>query len=206
MKRLAAVCVVLLVLGVSAQAYGYVLVYNLYGAVHTVDTAADQSNLKIVVGYMVLDVDTVTGTAEASSVIFYGGQRRGGVYTVNDDIVNLAKYGSYVTVMMDTGLGNSFVLTGRISTRGNGLAERLGEAGSLIGAMSLKWAMLFDPNESLVGAGAMQAMLNNPMTRTANSSADRFAQTVDSIIANLEAMGYQELAEEEPPPGEPLPG
>jgi hypothetical protein len=203
MKRLAAVCVVLLVLGVNAQAYGYVLVYNLYGMVHTVDTAANNGDMKVVLGYMVLDVDAVSGTAEASSVVLYGRQGRNRVYTVNDDIVNYAKYGSYITVMMDTGLGKSFILTGRI-TRSTGLAEKLGAAGSFTGAMSLQWGQLYDPNESLVGAGAMQAMLNNPMTRNANSSPDRFDETVDSIIANLEASGYQELAEEEP--DEPPPG
>ncbi len=197
MKRLAAVCVVLLVLGLSAQAYGYVLVYNLYGMVQTVDTAANDGDMKVVLGYMVLDVDAVSGTAEESSVVLYGRQGRNRIYTINDNIVNLAKYGNCVTVMAETGFGGSFILTGRV-TRGNGLAERLGAAGSLTGAMSLQWGVLFDPNESLVGAGAMQAMLNNPMTRTANSSPDRFAETVDSIIANLEASGYQELVEEEP--------
>lgn len=209
MKRLRALCVMLLVLGLSAQAYGNVLVYDLFGAVQTVDTAANNGDTKVVLGYLVMDVNEVSGTADESSVVLYGSAgRRNRVYTVYDDVVNLAKYGNFVAVMIDTGTGNSIILTGRIRALNIGSRRaplRLEAASALSGAISLQWGQLFVLSESLIGAGAMQASLNNQLTRTAYSSPDGVAETVDSILTNLEARGYHELAEDEEPtiPDEP---
>ena len=191
----------LLVSGLGAQSYGAVLVYNMFGMVQTVDTAANDGDTQMVNGFLVMDVNEETGAAEASSLVLYG---RAGwqnkVYTIYDDVVSLTEYGNFVAVTIDTGNGDSIILTGRIRTRGRGneLAASLGAASSLSGAMSLQEGRLFEVNESLVGAGAMQASLNNRMTRTANVSPDLFGETVDSIIANLEARGFQVLMEEEP--------
>lgn len=209
MKRLRALCVMLLVLGLSAQAYGNVLVYNLYGSVQTVDTAANEGDTKVVLGYLVMDVNAVSGTADESSVVLYGREgRRNRVYTIYDDVVNLAKYGNNVAVMIDTGTHNSIIMTGRIRALNIGTRRapfRLDAASALSGAMSLQWGQLFDLSESLVGAGAMQASLNNQLTRTAYSSPDGVTETIDSILTNLEARGYHELVEEEEPtiPDEP---
>jgi hypothetical protein len=209
MKRLRALCVMLLVLWISAQAYGNVLVYNLYGSVQTVDTAANAGDTKVVLGYMVMDVNVVSGTADESSVVLYGrAGRRNRVYTIYDDVVNLAKYGNFVTVMIDTGTGNSIIMTGRIRALNIGSRRapfRLDAASALSGAMSLQGGQLFDLSESLIGAGAMQASLNNQLTRTAYSSPDGVAEAVDSILTNLEARGYHDIVEDEEPtiPDEP---
>jgi hypothetical protein len=198
----------LLVLWISAQAYGNVLVYNLYGVVQTVDTAANDGDTKVVMGYMVMDVNETSGTADESSVVLYGSAGwRNRVYVIYDDVVNFAKYGSHVAVMIDTGTGNSIILTGRIRTVNIGPRRqplRLEAANSLSGAMSLQWGTLFDLDELLVGAGAMQASLNEQLTRTAITSAAGLDATADAILANLEARGYQYLAaDDEPTPDEP---
>ncbi len=202
MKRVAVTCVMLLVLGVSTQAYGYVLVYNLFGAVPTVDTETDTGDTKFVNGVMILNIDEETGACEESSIVLYGREGwRSRVYTIYDDIVELARYGNYVTVMADTGTGDNIILTGRTSARTMGLPSRVRAANSLSGGISLEWGQLFDLEESLVGAGAMQARLDRWRTRSANfSSADGIDETVDSVIASLESRGYQFLGEEEEPP------
>jgi len=203
MKRLAAAWVILLVLAWGAQAYGNVLVYNLFGVAQTVDTASDDGDTKLVTGYMVLDVNNVSATADASSIILYGRERRSRVYTIYDDVVNLTKYGDYIAVMIDTGTGNTIVLTGRIRTVRIGAWRRglvLQAANSLSGAISFKWGTLFDLDESLVGAGAMQASLNNQLTRNNYSSPDGVEEAVDAILTNLEARGYQYLSQDEEPP------
>ena len=194
----------LLVFGFSAQAYGTVLVYNLYGAVQTVDTVANDGDTKVVMGYMVMDVNETSGTAEGSSVVLYGREGwQNRIYVIYDDVVNYAEYGNHVAVMIDTGTGNSIILTGRIRTVNIGPRRqplRLEAANSLSGAMSLKGGQLFDLSESLVGAGAMQASLNEQLTRTVYASPDGVAEAADVILTNLEARGYQYLAADEEPP------
>jgi len=211
MKRLAALCVMLLALGLGAQAYGNVLVYNLYGAVQTVDTVANAGGTKVVLGYLVVDVNDTSGLADASAVVLYGNAGwRNRVYVVCDDVVNYAEYGNNAAVMIDTGTGSTIILTGRIRTVNIGLRRqtlRITAANSLSGAMSLQYSTLFNLDESLIGAGAMQASLNEQLTRAAIMSAAGLDDTADSILTNLEARGYRSLAgDEEPPPEEPTDG
>jgi len=134
-----------------------------------------------------MDVNDVTGAADESSVVLYG--RRNRIYVVYDNVVNLAKYGNFVAVTIDTGTANTIILTGRIRTVNVGPRRqplRIAAAASLAGAMSLQAGQLFDPDELLVGAGAMQAVLNNLLTRTAYSSPDGLNETLDTVLTNLE--------------------
>lgn len=209
MKRLAALWVILFVLGLSTGAYGDVLVYNLYGVAQTVDTVSNDGDTKVIRGYMVLDVNEESSSADASYVVFYGRNGRSRIYTFYEDIVVLTKYGNYLSVMMDTGTGNSVILTGRIGTVRIGPRRqrlRLNAANSLSGAISLQWSTLFDLDESLVGAGALRAYLNQQLTRNVYASPDGLEEAVDDVLANLEARGYQYLSpDDEGPPDDEEP-
>jgi len=206
MKRLAMVFVVLMALGVCAQADAFVLVYNAFGFVQAVDTASNDQDLKMVNGYIVLNINETDGTADESSVVLFGRVGwRNRVFTVTDDAVVFTPFGNFVTLAADTGAGSKIILTGRLRSRNVGLAARVAAATVLDGAITFEEAQLFDLEESLVGAGAMQAILNNFLTRNANVSANTVDEVVDAILTNLEARGFQELVEEEDPEDPPVP-
>jgi hypothetical protein len=204
MKKSVLVCVMLAALGISAQAYGYVLVYNVFGMVQAVDTADNSRDLKTVNGFIVLNVNETDGTVDESSVVLYGREGwRNRIFTVTDDAVVLTPYGNSIVLMVDTGMGNEIIMTGRARNTNIGLAGRTSAAPTLEGGMSLVGGQLFDLNEWLVGAGAMQAMLNNWLTRNANQTAITVDEAVDSILTNLESRGFVQLVDEVEPP---LPG
>jgi hypothetical protein len=201
MKKLAAVCLVLMVLGISAQANGYVLVYNLFGVVQGVDTAASERAVKIVNGFAVVSINETDGTVDGSNLVLYGREGwRNRLYKLHADAVNLATYGNFTTMIIEAGNGNTIVLTGRIRARNIGLAGMEAASPMLSGVMTLQWGQLFDLNESLVGSGEMAATLNNFMTRSANAAATDVDAVADSIIMSLEARGYSILDQDEGPP------
>ncbi|MGA2094051.1 MAG: hypothetical protein ABSH16_11710 [Sedimentisphaerales bacterium] len=200
MKKLLMVGLMMVVLGITAQANAYVLVYNLFGMVQAVDTAANGQVTQLLSGYIVLNINETDGTVDDSSIILYGRQGwRSRFYTVADDIVNFTTYGNFVTLIADNGQGDRIILTGRLRGANIGASARQRVADPLSGAMTLQNGQLFDANASLTGAGAMQANLNTWLTRNANSSATAFGDVVNSIISNLESRGFQPVEESEPP-------
>jgi len=204
MKRAAVVCALLLLLGFGTQAYGYVLVYRLYGTVQTVDTVSEDGDSKYLNGYMVLNIDDETGACEESSVILYARERwTDRVYTIFNDFIELKTYGDYATVMGNTGTGNSIILTGRTSRRNMGIPRMASAARTLSGGIAFEWGQLFDPDELLVGAGALQGRLDNWSTWVSNSSDEGFYESVNSILDDLESRRYKFVGTEEPPADEP---
>jgi hypothetical protein len=201
MKRLAAFLVVLAALSLCAQTYGYVLVYNLFGMVEAVDTLAEDRDVKFVNGFIVMEFNEAEGIAEESCLVLFGREDRNRLYSAYDNPVNLAVYGNYVTSIIEAGAGNTIVMTGRMRARNVGNPQRENAATILNGAMTLQWGELFDLEESLVGAGSMQATLNDWLTRNANSTGAEVGDMVYSILETLEARGYEPVEEED----EPLP-
>jgi hypothetical protein len=192
MKKLLMIGLVMAVLGISAQANAYVLVYNLFGTVQAVDTAANGQVTQFLNGYIVMNINDTEGTVDGSSVILYGRQGwNNKFYTIDDDIVNFTAYGNFVTLIVDDGLSNRIVLTGRLRNANVGAATREKVADPLSGAMTLQNGQIFNLDQSLIGAGAMQAILNGRLTRSVNTSGTAFDDVVNSILSNLESRGFQ---------------
>jgi len=204
MKKLLVAGLMIAVLSITAQANAYVLVYNLFGNVQAVDTAANDQVTQWLSGYIVLNVNDADGIVDDSSVILYGRQgRQDRFYAIDDDIVSLTTYGKYAVLVAGNGQGNVIILTGRLRSSNIGDATRQQVAASLSGAMTMEYGQLFDTNELLTGGGTMRATLNRWLTRSANSSDTVFDDLVDSILSYLESRGYQQPEDQEVPP--PLP-
>jgi hypothetical protein len=201
MKKLLVAGLMIAVLSITAQANAYVLVYNLFGNVQAVDTAANDQVKQMLSGYIVMTINDADGIVDDSSVILYGRQGwQNRFYTIDDDIVSFTTYGNYAVLIAGNGQGNVIILTGRLRSANIGAATRQRAAASLSGAMTLEYGQLFDTNELLTGGGAMQATLNNWLTRIANSSDTAFGDLVDSILTNLESRGFQQTENQEDVP------
>jgi hypothetical protein len=198
MKKLLVAGLMTAVLSITAQANAYVLVYNLFGNVQAVDTAANDQVTQLLSGYIVMNINETDGIVDDSSVILYGRQDwRNRFYTIDDNIVSFTTYGNYVTLVAGNGQGNLIILTGRIRSANIGAATRQQAATNLSGAMTLEYGQLFDVDALLTGGGDMQAMLNNWLTRNANSSGNTIDEVVDSILSNLESRGFQQAGDQE---------
>jgi hypothetical protein len=202
MKRLAVLFVMLAVLGVCSQSYGYVLVYDVLGQVKAVDTAANTMNRTMVYGTLVVDINEEQGMATEGTLVLFNRPRGGhGVYTVSE-AVGITIYGNSVAAVMDTGwMGGQIIMTGsRMWSRNIGLSERKSIASVMDGSIHFNGGMLFDANEALVGAGMMMATLNLQQTRGANKNGDSVSVVVDDIISWLQGRGFTEFVMEEPMP------
>jgi hypothetical protein len=201
MKKLLVAGLMIAVLSITAQANAYVLVYNLFGNVQAVDTAANDQVKQMLSGYIVMNINDADGIVDDSSVILYGRQGwQNRFYTIDDDIVSFTTYGNYAVLIAGNGQGNVIILTGRLRSANIGAATRQRAAASLSGAMTLEYGQLFDTNDLLTGGGAMQATLNNWLTRIANSSDTVFDDLVDSILSYLESRDFQQVGDQEEPP------
>jgi hypothetical protein len=201
MKKLLVAGLMMAVLGITAQANAYVLVYTLLGNVQAVDIAANDQVTQMLNGYIVLNVNEADGTVDDSSMVLFGREGwRNRYYSIDDYAVNFTTYGNYVTLVAGNGQGNIIILTGRLRSTNVGAAARQQAATNLNGAMTLEYGQLFDFNASLTGAGAMQATLNNWLTRSVNSSGGTVDDVLDSIISNLESRGFQLIGDQEEPP------
>jgi len=200
MKRLGMLFVMLAVLGVCSQSYGYVLVYDVLGQVKAVDTVANTMNRTMVRGTLVVDIDEEQGIATEGTLVLYNRVTRGGqgVYTVSD-AVGITLYGNSVAAVMETGwVGGQMIMTGgRKWNKNIGLSERKSIANVMDGSIHFNGGMLFDANESLIGAGMMTATLNPQQTRGANKNGDSVSVVVDDIISWLQGRGFTEFVMEE---------
>jgi hypothetical protein len=213
MKRLAVLCVVLMAMGMCAPSYGYVLVYDLFGMVRSVDVATNEIDRSDVRGYLAADIDEASGAVTATEVVLYGrdaGNNR--VYIVTD-AVNMTMYGNNAAVVFDNGLGVSMILTGgRARQVSNiGLSQRMRIITTMEGSMHIRQSALFDTDMVLVGSGGMSAMLDSVLTRGANRAGEGIDEVVNDIASWLESRGFVDISEEEPPvpndpgDGDPIP-
>jgi hypothetical protein len=203
MKRLGMLFVMLAVLGVCSQSYGYVLVYDVLGQVKAVDTVANTMNRTMVRGTLVVDIDEAQGIATEGMLVLYNRATRGGqgLYTVSE-AVGITIYGNSVAAVMDTGwMGGQIIMTGgRKWNKNIGLSEKKNIANAMDGSVHFDGGMLFNANESLVGAGVITATLNLQQTRAANKNSDSVSVVVDDIISWLQGRGFTEFVMEEPMP------
>jgi hypothetical protein len=203
MKRLGMLFVMLAVLGVCSQSYGYVLVYDVLGQVKAVDAVANTMNRTTVRGTLVVDIDEEQGIATEGTLVLYNRPTRGGqgLYTVSE-AVGITIYGNAVAAVMDTGwMGGQIIMTnGRMSGKNIGLLAKKNVANVMDGSIHFTGGMLFDANQALVGAGTMAATLNLQQTRAANKNSDSVSVVVDDIISWLQGRGFTEFMMEEPMP------
>jgi hypothetical protein len=203
MKRLGMLFVMLAVLGVCSQSYGYVLVYDVFGQVKAVDTVANTMNRTTVRGELVVDINEEQGIATEGTLVLYNRATRGqqGFYTVSE-AVGITIYGNSVAAVMDTGwLGGQIIMTGGTKWNKNiGLLEKKSIANMMDGSINFTGGMLFDANEALVGTGTIIAILNTQQTKAANRNGDSVSVVVDDIISWLQGLRFTEFVMNEPIP------
>jgi hypothetical protein len=209
MKRLAAICVLLAAIVLSAPSYGYVLVYNVSGTLRAVDTQTNNWDRTMVQGLLVADVEE--GIVVGTDVVLYGRDEEGNRVYIESDAVTMTLYGDSAAVVGDVGQGGSMVLTGgrmRGRNRGRDIASNV--PSMLDGDIRVIGGTLFDADQTLTGAGDLSATLDSMQTRNANRTGQTLDDVINGIIMRLEARGYVDIGagEEEPPPGDeepPLP-
>jgi hypothetical protein len=207
MKRLAAVCVMLAALWVSAPTYGYVLVYDVYGMLKAVDTQTNDIDRTMIQGYLVAEVDEADNAVVGAEVVLYGRDEENNKVYLTSEAINMALYGNNVVVVGDAGQGGSIVLTGgrmRMWQRNIGIGSRVNVANMLDGDIRVIDGSLFDLDQVLTGASGITAMLDLMQTRSANRAGDALGDVVGDIISRLETRGFVPVVgEEEPGDGEP---
>jgi hypothetical protein len=197
MKRLAVLCVLAAMLGVCSQSYGYVLVYDVYGQVKAIDTQTNTMTRTMVWGKLVVDMDEEQGLATAANLVLYNRNRSGqGVYTIYDSM-GITIYGNSVAAVIDTSsTGGQIIMTGGIGRMFGiniGLGNRKNVASTLDGSIHFNGGILFETDQSLIGAGSMTATLNLQQTRDANRNSSSVVDMVDGIITRLQNRGFTEL-------------
>jgi hypothetical protein len=205
MKRLAVLCVVLMAMGVCAPSYGYVLVYDLFGSVRSVDVATNAIDRSNVRGFLTADIDEASGAVVATELVLFGRDAgRNRVYIVSD-AVNMTMYGNNAAVVFDDGQGVSMILTGgRARQAANiGLAQRMRIITTMDGSMHIWQSALFDTNAVLVGSGGISAMLDFSLTRGANRAGEGIDDVVNDITTWLAARGFADITDEPPVPNDP---
>ena len=73
MKKLSAVLVILVMLGICSSSYGYFLIYNLSGTIRGTDGTVDIKRVTIPFrGYLVMRLDNDTNSLVDANMIIYG--------------------------------------------------------------------------------------------------------------------------------------
>jgi hypothetical protein len=204
MKRSAVLCVVLVAMCMCAPSYGYVLVYELFGSVSSVDVATNAMDRSTVRGYLTADIDDASGAVTATEMVLFGRDTSNQRVYIVTDAANMTMYGNNAAVIFDNGAGVSMIMTGNTSRRAAdiGLAQRMRVITSMGGSMHIWQSSLFT-DAVLIGEGGISAMLNSGMTRGANRAGEGIADVVNDITTWLAARGFADISAEEPPPEDP---
>ena len=208
MRKLLVLLTILVVLGVCAPSYGYILVYKLSSTLKMVETDANApGNLKLK-GYLALEIDDIDETISDAEMVFYG-KNNELVPTYIRELfqgsadVEFAEEGEFVTARIYDHVDYYYeiVLTGKIKEKDVGLgADTLKSvAPSLKGSMINLWGILLDYDPvSLYGSGTASMTLDNALTKEANSQL--LTPSVNDVILNivqgdggLEDKGYVEF-------------
>jgi hypothetical protein len=195
MKKLPALFVILIMLGICTSSYGYFLVYNLSSTVYGIDdTNIYDTNLAMIPfkGYLVMDFNDDNSLIDANMILYGRDPNNHKVYVqLNSSDSNEFLY-SYVlergNVRNFYGLNgrppfdfNSFMM-GDVRDVNIGLANRRPLAPSLKGGFTGERGIFFSLNQKFGEVGNISASLYTFATKTANGTPP---QTQDNIINEL---------------------
>jgi len=199
MRKLLALFVMLVVLGVCAQSYGFLVVYNVSCPVKGVDdTTAVTIPLK---GYLVLNLDDVDGDLVDANLILYGKDSdKNKVYVVLNDSdsndfldISIQRQGEQVIVGIDAGGPFDFesLMLGKVKATNVGLADKQDIPGSLKGVIAVWDGILLDTGQDVTATGNISATNWSGATKYINKEGWTQDQTVTQLRTDLEDKGYE---------------
>jgi hypothetical protein len=200
MRKLLTLFVMLMVLGLCAPSYGYLLIYNVSSTFKGVDSEANSVENVPIKGFLVLDMNDPNETLTEAQMVLYGKDAdKAKVYFVEtfggDAGIDWTVEGDFVTV----DLGDSsdpfdyeMMLTGKIVDKNVGLGadDKKGVVNSLKGAIVAWGGMIFDGGQDLFGAGTTSMTFYPGPTKSYNVDDATIDEVVEDIQSFLEDKGY----------------
>ncbi len=202
MKKLPVALVMLLVLGVCAQSYGFLVVYNVASTVRGLD---DETAVTIPLkGYLVLNLDDADGDLVDANLILYGkNPAKHKVYVVLNDSdsndfldISMRPQGNY-QVLNFSGAGFFIfrVLSiGKVKATNVGLDEKKEIATALQGVISVFSGVLLDTSQDITATGGFVAVNWTPATKFINKEGWTQDQIVAQLKTDLEDDRYNPVA------------
>jgi hypothetical protein len=191
MKTLKVLVVLLAMLAISAPSFGYILVYNAFGRLKSVDSEADRLVGVAMRGYLIIDINDTDGDVNDTYWVTYGKDSEGTkVSTLSVPDFQLEVNGKYQTIYMNIDEGWYVTVLGKTSSKSIGMADRTTVAYTMSGNFIILDSVVFDMTQLLRGAGTMVITLNSTKTRTANTAADAIDDVLDDILTELDDAGY----------------
>jgi hypothetical protein len=196
MKRLSAILVVLVMLGICTSSYGYFLIYNLSGTIRGTDGTVDIKKVTTPFkGYMVLNVDNDTNSFSDANMIIYGKDpNHHKVYVLlnatdsnaflNPNILFRAKRNFYE---LNGGSPFDFRITmlGHVYKTNIGIShERKDIAPALGGVITSQEGMFLGLDQELAGTGNISAMLYTIATKGVNDPNNHISPHTQSEIVD----------------------
>jgi hypothetical protein len=205
MKRLSAVLVVLVMLGMCTSSYGYFLIYNLSGRIKGTDGTVDVKKVTIPFkGFLVMNFDDDTNSLVDANMIIYGkNQNRHKVYVqLNahdsneflDTAVLKQDVRNFYSLNGESPFGFGSLIMGNVHRRTIGRdivghALRKDIAPDLSGVITQEEGIFFALDEDVAGVGRISASLYGVATRGVNNPRNYVApHTQEGIIDTLKIM------------------
>ena len=196
MRALKVLIVILVMLGVCAPSFGYVLVYNVVSRVRAVDNDAGKLVGTAVKGYLVMDFNDANNDFNEAAWITYGKDSESVlVYTGPDDPgANVTLSGNYQSVSMFTGDGWTIMVAGKIVNKAIGLSNRAPIAYTMSGNFIVDSGSVYDGDmfdgDILTGSGAITITLNTVKTKAANQASESIDDVSGDLTDALDAADY----------------
>jgi hypothetical protein len=200
MRRLSAVLVILVMLGICTPSYGYFLVYDLRGSLKgtegSVDREKETTDFR---GYLVMNIDDISNALiDANMIIYDKDPNHHKVYVLLNTTDSNGFLDASILYRDDR---NFYELNGntpfdfRIFIMGNvhntdiGLPNNKRIAESLSGAITNEAGMLLAVGQELAGTGHISASLYTVSTKSTNNPNNIYAPwTQDKIISTLKEI------------------
>ena len=210
MKKLLALLVMVVVLGVCAPSYGYILVYKVTGKVKAFEWNEPSYGNVAVKGFLVIDIqdtgDDEDNDANNARLVLYGKDADGDLVYFNDALgdggnIEWFTTGEFVGLEVWDSVSPfeyEFTMTGKVKLAdvGFGVEDKRLVSSSLKGTLGSWWGMLLDETQELFGSGSASMTLDTAKTKAANQGALNVDAVTTDIIegdGGLEEKGYNEL-------------
>jgi hypothetical protein len=204
MKKLAFLVSMIVVMSVCNPSFGYILVYKLSSTVKAVDDLVDAKEVIKIKGYLIIDYDDIELDINDADVVLFGKDQDDTLACVRldyeDDMgINYTVYAVNSWVGFRYGgnrHGIEVILTSLTKTKDIGLDVEKTIPGTLKGSIFVWSQILLDPVRwtNLTGSGTVSAPLHSGLTKEANENSYSSNTIADSIIDELVADGYVEVA------------
>jgi hypothetical protein len=199
-KKLSAVLVVLVMLGICTSSYGYFLIYNLTGAVRGVDTNDTVVTIHFK-GYLVMDFNDSNSLIDANMIMYGRDSHRHKVYVQ----LNASDSNEFLAVTISPRDKRTFYelngsslfdfnlfMMGSVFRRNIGLAQGKDIASELRGVITNQEGIFFTLDQEITGVGTdISASLFTLATRGVNDPHNHFPitpHTQDGIVDALKEI------------------